>query len=112
MNNFNLKEEIYGFNSQLETDAQVIFVADLFIDDYVGGAELTSEALISECPFKIQKIKSQHVTMELLRQGVSKHWIFGNFAALNTQLITSIIANLQYSILEYDYKYCKYRSPE
>ena len=112
MNNFNLKEEIYGFNSQLETDAQVIFVADLFIDDYVGGAELTSEALISECPFKIQKIKSQHVTMELLRQGVSKHWIFGNFAALNTQLIPSIIANLQYSILEYDYKYCKYRSPE
>ena len=50
--------------------------------------------------------------MELLKQGTNKHWIFGNFSALNPQLIPSIVANLQYSILEYDYKYCRYRSPE
>jgi len=110
MDTFNLKEEIFG--KQLSADTQVIFVADLFVEDYVGGAELTSEALISECPFKIEKIKSQQVTMDLLQQGVGKYWIFGNFSALNPQLIPSIIANLQYSILEYDYKYCRYRSPE
>jgi len=110
MNTFNLKEEIFG--KKLSADTQIVFVADLFVDDYTGGAELTSEALISECPLKIEKIKSQQVTMELLQQGVGKYWIFGNFAALNPQLIPSIVANLQYSILEYDYKYCRFRSPE
>ena len=113
MNSFNIKEEIFNrAKFSLSSDSQIVFVADLFVEDYVGGAELTSEALISECPLKIEKIKSQDVTMEILRQGVQKYWIFGNFAALNPQLIPSIVANLQYSVLEYDYKYCRYRSPE
>lgn len=113
MNSFNLKEEIFERRKfELSKDSQIVFVADLFAEDYIGGAELTSEALISECPLKIEKIKSQDVTLEILKQGVEKYWVFGNFAALNAQLIPSIIANIQYSILEYDYKYCKYRSPE
>ena len=41
------KEAIFiNPNSQLEPEADIIFVADLFVEDYVGGAELTSEALI------------------------------------------------------------------
>jgi|GEM_PF-1720599 len=113
MNSFNIKDEIFDKKkSQLDKNSQIIFVADLFVEDYVGGAELTSEALINECPLKIEKIKCQDVTMDILQQGVDKYWIFGNFAALNPQLIPSIIANLQYSVLEYDYKYCRYRSPE
>jgi len=113
MNNFNIKEEVFGnTNFQLDHSAQVIFVADLFVEDYIGGAELTSEALISESPLKVQKIKSQNVTLEILNKHVDKFWIFGNFAALNPQLIPSIIGNLRYSVLEYDYKYCRYRSPE
>ena len=40
-------------------DAEVIFVADMFKEDYVGGAELTTEALIDSCPLKTFKIKSQ-----------------------------------------------------
>ena len=112
MNNFNLKDEVFKDNLKLDPSSQIIFVADLFLEDYTGGAELTSEALISESPFRVQKIKSQNVTMELLSQGIDKFWIFGNFAALNPQLIPSIIGNLRYSVLEYDYKYCRYRSPE
>ena len=92
--------------------AKIVFVSDMFVDDYVGGAELTSEALISSSPFEVHKLRSKHVTMELLKQGVDKFWIFGNFAQLNPQLIPSIVANMKYSILEYDYKYCKVRSPE
>jgi len=113
MNNFNIKDDPFCRSKfDLNDDSQIIFVADLFVEDYVGGAELTSEALILECPLKIEKIRSQDVTLELLRQGMKKYWIFGNFASLNPQLIPSIVANLQYSILEYDYKYCRYRSPE
>lgn len=110
MPTFNTKDEIFG--SKIKDQHQVIFVADLFVEDYIGGAELTSEALISESPYGILKLKSQDVTMDLLHQGADKFWIFGNFSALNPQLIPSIVANLKYSVLEYDYKYCRYRSPE
>lgn len=93
-------------------DTQVIFVADLFVDDYVGGAELTSEALIAESPFNIQKLRSRDVNLATLQQGVDKFWVFGNFSQLNPELIPSIVANLKYAVLEYDYKYCRFRSPE
>ena len=96
----------------IEPEAEIVFVADLFVDDYVGGAELTSEALIKASPFKVQKIHSKEVTVDLLAQGYEKYWIFGNFAGLQPDLIPSIVANLNYSVLEYDYKYCKYRSPD
>lgn len=108
--------EVFQINSDnyqsIDQEAQVVFVADMFAEDYEGGAELTTEALIQESPFKVQKLHSKQVTMEHLQSGMDKFWIFGNFAGLNPQLIPSIITNLKYSVLEYDYKYCKYRSPE
>lgn len=107
------KEAIFvNPNAQLDPDTQIIFVADLFVEDYVGGAELTSEALIEASPLKIQKVHSSKVNLSTLTQGAQKHWIFGNFAQLNPELIPSIVANLKYSILEYDYKFCRFRSPE
>ena len=97
---------------QIPEDTQVIFVSDLFAEEYVGGAELTSQAIIDSSPFKVFKLKSRDVTVKLLEAGHACHWIFGNFAALDMQLIPTIAANMNYSILEYDYKYCRYRSPE
>ena len=91
---------------------QIIIVADLFQEDYAGGAELTTEALIESCPFNILKIRSRDVTIELLEQGSDRYWIFGNMAQLKAELLPSIIANLKYSILEYDYKFCTFRSIE
>jgi hypothetical protein len=92
--------------------AQVIFVADMFASDYVGGAELTTEALIKSSPFEVFRLHSKHVTMELLEQGHHKFWIFGNWAGLDPNLIPTIAANMKYAVVEYDYKYCRYRSPE
>jgi len=97
---------------QLDPETKVVFVSDMFVDQYVGGAELTTESLIERCPVEYQKLLSKDVTMELLEQGHNKHWIFGNFSAMNLQLVPTIVANLSYSVLEYDYKYCKYRSVE
>lgn len=94
------------------TKRQVVFVSDFFAQDLTGGAELTTEALIEASPFEIFKVRSQHVTMDLLEHGHGLHWIFGNWAGLDKNLIPTIIANMSYSILEYDYKLCKYRSPE
>jgi glycosyltransferase involved in cell wall biosynthesis len=98
--------------SMISDSSDIIFVSDAFISDYVGGAELSSEALIESCPFKIQKVYSHEVTLELLESGVDRLWIFGNFSNLNMNLVPTIVGNLKYSVIEYDYKYCKYRSPE
>ena len=97
---------------KIAPDADIIFVADLFLEDYVGGAELTTEALIESSDLKVQKVHSSKVTMQLLAAGVHKHWIFGNFTGMNPELLPSIIGNMSYSILEYDYKFCGYRSIE
>lgn len=96
----------------LNPETKLVFVADLFLSDYAGGAELTSQALIDSCPLQIETLKSKDVTLQLLEEGLEKFWIFGNFSSMDMDLIPSIIANLNYSILEYDFKYCKYRSPE
>lgn len=92
--------------------SQIVFVSDLFVEDYSGGAELTTEAIIKSSPFEVYKLHSQHVTMELLQQGQNKFWIFGNFSQMDLNLIPAIMANMQYSVVEYDYKCCKYRSIE
>ena len=92
--------------------AKIVFVADLFAEHYVGGAELTTQALIDECPLPCVKILSKDLSVGLLKEGVDKFWVFGNFAQMNPELIPTIIGNLKYTILEYDYKFCRFRSPE
>ena len=96
----------------LSDDSLVVFVSDLFANEYTGGAELSTQALIDTCPYKYDLLHSKDVTMELLQKGHTKFWIFGNFSQINPSLIFTIITNMKYSVLEYDYKFCKYRSPE
>ena len=92
--------------------SKVVFVADLFANQYVGGAELTTEALIESCPFEYVKINTKDVTIETLQRYQNCFWVFGNFAQLNIKLVPSIVGNVRYAVLEYDYKFCKYRSIE
>ena len=107
---FNIKT--FGDKIQIPESADVVFVSDAFTEDYVGGAELTTEALIESSPFETFKLHAKNVNMELLEQGSDGLWVFGNFSNLDVNLIPTIVGNLSYAILEYDYKYCKYRSPE
>lgn len=93
-------------------DVELIFVSDIFVEEYVGGAELTSEALIQSSTLKLFKVHSKDVTQKFLEQNTEKFWIFGNFATLDMKLIPLIVANIKYAVCEYDYKYCKYRSSQ
>ena len=92
--------------------ARIVFVSDLFSSDHIGGAELTTDSIINSSPYEVFRIHAKDVNEKILSQGLTRHWIFGNFSQLNKDLIPGIIANLNYSIVEYDYKYCTYRSPE
>ena len=101
-------------------DSDVVFVSDAYVEDYLGGAELTTEVFFLKDGIeseqlkniKIAKVRSHELTPDIMQEGLKKYWVFFNWANLNKQLIPSIIANLNYSIVEYDYKFCKYRSPE
>ncbi len=93
-------------------DAQVVFVADFFADQLIGGAELTMQALIDTAPCKTHRVRCSDLTVEHLKQGAGKYWVFGNYASLNPQLIPVVAQNLRYSIVECDYKFCKHRSRE
>jgi len=93
-------------------DADIIFVSDLFSSDHVGGAELTTDSLIDSSPYSVFRLHSKDINDKVLASGIDRYWIFGNFTGMDLKLIPTIISNLKYSIIEYDYKYCKYRSIE
>ena len=82
------------FDSNKFNQAQVIFVADMFVDEYVGGAELTTQALIDSSTTPTYWVKANHVTPELIQAGVGKHWVFCNYTSMQQQLIPVVIANL------------------
>ncbi len=91
----------------------IVFVSDLFADQYTGGAELTTDALMRSVPpvnFATGRINSENVTKEKLQQYKDAHWIVCNFAGLSEEVKVYMCRNIQYSIVEYDYKLCKYRS--
>ena len=90
----------------------IVFVSDLFAQDYPGGAELTTDAIIQEASVPLLCIRSKQLTPALLKKFKDKFWIFGNFADVPISLLIYASQNLQYSVLEYDYKFCKFRSPE
>jgi len=90
--------------------SDVVFVADMFLEEYGGGAERTTGALFELSPYKTCKIKSNQVTQELIQQGASKFWVFFNYREMDHNLIPLIVANCHYAIIEYDYKFCQYRS--
>ena len=93
-------------------EAKIVWVQDLFAEQYAGGAELTSQALIDAGPKEIFRVNCSQVSMETLQSGAGKLWIFGNFSQINASLVPTIVANLRYAILEYDYKFCVHRSIE
>lgn len=90
----------------------IVFVADLFQEDYPGGGELTTEAIIEGCLIPIIKIRSSQINENILNSYKDCFWIFGNFAGISDHLLLYLSQNLDYSIIEYDYKFCSYRSPE
>jgi len=90
----------------------IIYVADMFVEECEGGAELTSDAIIESSPYDIITIRSQDLNIELAKKHSDKFWIIGNFFELNTFAKSFIIKNINYSVIEFDYKYCKRRNED
>ena len=89
----------------------IILVSDFFSDQVTGGAELTTDAFVEDAISPPICINSQQITAEIVNAYKHKRWIFGNFSQISDSLLLDIIKKVQdYSVIEYDYKYCSYRS--
>lgn len=93
---------------------EIIVVGDYFYPGYTGGAELTTYALTSQSPadLRISFIHSSQVNHFHLALHRSKLWIFTNIEQINIGLLPYIAKLLKYVIVEYDFKFCGYRSPD
>lgn len=93
----------------MESDREVIVCLDYFVEDYGGGAELTTEALLKKSPFKIKKIRSADITKDFIKENKDKFWIFGNFFNLDFRFIETL-RTLNYAVICFDCIWCQYRN--
>ena len=92
---------------------KIIFIADYFVEQHLGGAEINDNTLIEllkkENLFH-SKINSNLVTKEFIINNLDKLFVISNFAGLNMQL-TPYFALAEYVFYEHDYKFLTSRNP-
>lgn len=93
---------------------KVVFIADSFLSDIVGGGEIHNEELISifqlELNYSVVKIHSHNVTTDFLKEHKDSRFIVGNFLRLPPACIRQLL-QMDYIIYEHDHKYLKNRNP-
>lgn len=102
----NLPKEFY-----IPPATEVIFVQDFFAKELVGGAELTSDAIIKACPKKLFELHAHSITESLINKHKDKIWVFGNQTMTQLYLLQKFIdLKIRYYFFEYDFKPCVMRS--
>tara|TARA_R110000824_G_scaffold153926_18_gene325789 strand:+ start:341 stop:1192 length:852 start_codon:yes stop_codon:yes gene_type:complete len=92
----------------------IVFIADFFVDEMLGGGELNNEEFIkisAEKGYKLSKINSHLVNLDWLRNNEEHNYIISNFVGLRPDCKEYITKNLNYVIYEHDHKYLLTRNP-
>jgi hypothetical protein len=93
---------------------KVIFIADYFVDQIVGGGEKCNDALMEKLrdSLQVEKINSRNVNIEFLNNNADSFFIICNFIELNPLCIQHLIdSGFTYLIYEHDHKYVVTRNP-
>lgn len=91
--------------------AEVIFVQDFFVSELLGGAELTSDAIIRACPRPLFQVHSRSITESMVKKNHGKIWVFGNQTQIPPHLLQLFMdLGVRYYFFEYDFKPCVMRS--
>jgi len=101
-----------GITDTLEK-VDYVFINDLFKEQYMGGAELSLQALMNSCPGTHIKFNSSVLSTNIIDTLKDSTWIFGNVAQFSSPDILQYIINsgIKYHFVEFDYKFCEYRNP-
>lgn len=91
---------------------KIIFVSDFFADQLIGGAELSLQALIDVCKGEVIKVKSEDVDGLFIKENKKAFWVIGNYTNLKYTLLPLLAESVEYCVIEFDYKFCKYRNPQ
>ena len=95
---------------------KIAFISDYFIEDGIGGAELTTGAIMNygaERGFEGGRVHCNKMNVDVMENSKDDfHFVVCNFVQLQDDVKLYMIKNCSYSIVEYDYKICKYRSFE
>ena len=83
-----------------------VAVADAFASQYIGGAELTTKALLQKKSDSVLKINSHSLTDKLIEDNKDKTWLIFNFSNVEEKMLIKLVKTVEYSIVEYDYKFC------
>jgi hypothetical protein len=92
---------------------KIVFVADFFADQVLGGGELNNEELItilSSEGHSVEKINSHAINSEFIEQRSDCKFIIANFINL-PHGTKELLYDKQYIIYEHDHKYLSTRNP-
>jgi glycosyltransferase involved in cell wall biosynthesis len=93
---------------------KIIFIADCFVNDVLGGGELNNEELIKSLisrDWEIEKKYSSTINVAFLKKNEKASYIISNFIGLNSSCKDWLTENAKYCIYEHDHKYVKSRNP-
>jgi hypothetical protein len=93
----------------------IIFIADYFLGDFLGGAEMANEELISllsASGHPVEKILCRDVTPQYITKNKDKYFIVSNFMTLGGNSKEALIdLGCHYILFEHDHKYVVNRNP-
>ena len=93
----------------------IIFIADYFVKDVFGGAELVDKVIIEGLEkngYEVTKIKCADLNGEILSKIANDkpNVLIGNFGQLHPQAMNIFATHCRYSIIEHDHKYLQSRN--
>ena len=91
----------------------IIFVADFFSNQIMGGGELNNDELIdiiASKEYKVIKLNSARISDSFIDSHPDSFYIIANFVMIPPQILQKITTQCDYVIYEHDHKYLKNRN--
>ena len=92
---------------------KIVFIADFFLNDVLGGGELNNEELIEILIAKgnsVEKTQSHLVTIDFIKENKNNFFLISNFVNLKKEC-RNLLHQFNYAIYEHDHKYLRTRNP-
>ena len=92
----------------------VVFIADFFVEQIVGGGELNNYELthlLREEGISVTECQSHTVQLDFLKNNQDSFFIISNFINLSEDCRQFLTTHTNYIIYEHDHKYLATRNP-